>query len=146
MWHIRKTLKQWNDFLTQWQNTQLCKCVSITDQQRIARKRHTLFKRTGPKKDLKNSKTSDFPSAWKNYCSLLFWNWISLENTLKTKQNWQTSDWLRFILCSRQSVFVPLPWKRRIIYSWAALHLPSLFLTKQQRKYRVKRLPAHIIW
>lgn len=105
-----------------------------------------LLKRADPKKDLKSSKTSDFPCAWKNYCNLLFWNWISLKNTLKTKQNWQSSDWLRFIFCSQQSVFAPLPWKRRIIYSWAASHLPSLFLTKQQRKYWVKRLPAHIIW
>lgn len=71
MWHMLKTLKQWNDFLTQWQNTKPCRRVSITVQHRIARKRHALKKKKkGPKKDLKRSKTSDFPHAWKNDCSL----------------------------------------------------------------------------
>lgn len=128
--------KPWNSGMTSWHNGKTHSCANMYPLQisKGLAGKGTLLKRIGPKKDLKNSKTSDFPPAWKNDCSLLFWNWISLKNTLKTKQNWQSSDWLRFVFCSQQSVFAPLPWKRRIIYSWAASHLPSLFLTKQQRK------------
>lgn len=80
-------------------------------------------------------------SQWKNGCGLLFWNHISLKNTLKTKQNWQCWIYCLQLFCLRQPLFVPLPWKRQGYLSLQPFYNNVPFLTKQQRKYQVKPLP-----
>lgn len=80
-------------------------------------------------------------SLWKNGCGLLFWNHISLKNTLKTKQNWQCWIYCLQLFCLRRPLFVPLPWKRQGYLSLQPFYNNVPFLTKQQRKYQVKPLP-----
>lgn len=80
-------------------------------------------------------------SLWKNGCGLLFWNHISLKNTLKTKQNWQSRIYCLVLFCLWPPVFVPLPWQHQGYLSLQAFYNNVPFLTKQQRKYQVKPLP-----
>lgn len=80
-------------------------------------------------------------SVWKNGRGLLFWNHISLENTLKTKQNWQCWIYCLLLFCLHQPLFAPLPWKRQGYLSLQPFYNNVPFLTKQQRKYQVKPLP-----
>lgn len=80
-------------------------------------------------------------SLWKNGHGLLFWNHISLKNTLKTKQNWQSWIYCLVLFCLQWPLFVPLPWKRQGYLSLQPFYNNVPFLTKQQRKYQVKPLP-----
>lgn len=80
-------------------------------------------------------------SLWKNRRGLLFWNHISLKNTLKTKQNWQCWIYRLLLFCLQWPLFVPLPWKRQGYLSLQPFYNNVPFLTKQQRKYQVKPLP-----
>lgn len=80
-------------------------------------------------------------SPWKKGRGLLFWNHISLKNTLKTKQNWQWWIYCLLLFCLQHSLFVPLPWKRQGYLSLQPFYNNVPFLTKQQRKYQVKPLP-----
>ena len=81
------------------------------------------------------------PSPWKNGRGSLFWNYISLKNILKTKQNWQRWIYCLLLFCLRWPLFLPLPWKRRGYLSLQPFYNNVPFLTKQQRKYQVKPLP-----
>lgn len=91
----------------------------------------------------KNAEKTDLISLslWKNGRGLLFWNHISLKNTLKTKQNWQSRIYCLVLFCLRRPLFVPLPWQRQGYLSLRAFYNNVPFLTKQQRKYQVKPLP-----
>lgn len=80
-------------------------------------------------------------SSWKSWCGLLFWNYISHKNTLRTKQNWQCWIYYLLLFCLLLPLFVPLPWKRRGYLSLQPFYNNVPFLTKQQRKYQVKPLP-----
>ena len=80
-------------------------------------------------------------SPWKNGRGLLFWNHISLKNTLKTKQNWQCRIYCLQLFCLQRPLFAPLPWKRQGYLSLQPFYNNVPFLTKQQRKYQVKPLP-----
>lgn len=80
-------------------------------------------------------------SQWKNRRGLLFWDDISLKNTLKTKQNWQCWIYCLLLFCLRLPLFVSLPWKRQGYLSLQPFYNNVPFLTKQQRKYQVKPLP-----
>lgn len=78
---------------------------------------------------------------WKYGRGHLFWNHISLKNTLKTKQNWQCWIYCPLLFCLRPPLFVTLPWKRQGYLSLQTFYNNVPFLTKQQRKYQVKPLP-----
>lgn len=80
-------------------------------------------------------------SLWKNGCGHLFWNHISLKNTLKTKQNWQCWIYCPLLFCLGRLLFVPLPWKLWAYLSLRPFYNNVPFLSKQQRKYQVKPLP-----
>lgn len=80
-------------------------------------------------------------SLWKNGRGLLFWNDISLKNSLKTKQNWQYWIYCLRLFCLRRPLFAPLPWKLQGYLSLQPFYNNVPFLTKQQRKYQVKPLP-----
>ena len=81
------------------------------------------------------------PSLWKNGRGLLFWNHISLKNTLKTKQNWQCWIYCLQLFCLWRLLFVSLPWKLQGYLSLQPFYNNVPFLTKQQRKYQVKPFP-----
>lgn len=110
--------------------------IPITNQDGVA------WKVTYKMKLEKAEKTDPISlSLWKNRRSHLFWDHISLKNTLKTKQNWQCWIYCPVLFCLWPPLFVPLPWKRQGYLSLQAFYNNVPFLTKQQRKYQVKPLP-----
>lgn len=114
--------------------------IPITNQDGVAWKVMYKMKLWPVKK--KAEKTDPISlSLWKNRRRLLFWNHISLKNTLKTKHNWQCWIYCLLLFCLRLPLFVPLPWKRQGYLSLQPFYNNVPFLTKQQRKYQVKPLP-----
>lgn len=114
--------------------------IPITNQDGVAWKEMYKMK---PSPVQKKQKKNDLISLslWKNGRGLLFWNNISLKNTLKTKQNWQYWIYCLQLFCLRRPLFAPLPWKLQGYLSLQPFYNNVPFLTKQQRKYQVKPLP-----
>lgn len=112
----------------------------ITNQDGVAWK---VMYKMKPSPVQKKQKKNDLISVslWKNGRSFLFWNHISLKNTLKTKQNWQYWIYCLQLFCLQQQSLYLCHGNCKVIYLYSPFTITSFSWQNNRGNIKVKPFP-----